>query len=122
MPMYHQRYATATILLVNILLCLAASTSATTDGRVAAKTYKKTYIINDIHTLPKKRSTTRYLQGGKDDEKQNNKDEDKEDKPPKVSTLTCEEKMTYDMHFFFLHIILIDARSLFQLIAYHTQH
>ena len=106
MPMYHQRYATATILLVNILLCLAASTSATTDGRVAAKTYKKTYIINDINTLPKKRSTTRYLQGGKDDEKQNNKDEDKEDKPPKVSTLTCEEKMTYDMHHFFLHIIL----------------
>jgi len=82
---YRQRYTPVLLLLVNILICLtAASVSATTD-RVAAKTYKKTYIINDIQTLPKKRSTTRYLQGGKDEEKQNNKDEDKEDKPPKVS-------------------------------------
>lgn len=82
---YPQRYATATLILVDILiLCLTASVSATTD-RVAAKTYKKTYIINDIHNLPKKRTTTRYLQGGKDDDKQ--KDEDKEDKPPKVSIL-----------------------------------
>ena len=88
---YHQRCTATLLLLVNILiLCLADSVSATTD-RVAAKTYKKTYIINDIHTLPKKRSTTRYLQGGKDDEKQNNKDEDEEDKPPKVSTLTWEK-------------------------------
>ena len=88
------------LLLVNILICLAASVSATTD-RVAAKTYKKTYIINDIHTLPKKRSTTRYLQGGKDDEKQNNKDEDKEDKPPKVSTLTWGKKIEYDKRYIY---------------------
>jgi len=87
---YRQRYTPALLLLVNILiLCLTASVSATSDR--VAKTYKKTYIINDIHTLPKKRSTTRYLQGGKDDEKQNNKDEDKEDKPPKVSTLISEK-------------------------------